>query len=180
MAANFFGNLGDVPVGRGSPDADVVAAKNGGAVTLGMAVVALCMMVMVVIYFTGTVAGASQSRGSFRLRLTTNFPWPRVPDYILGRIEVGIAAAIFVAILGRSANSAPRSPARAPCRHLLTEVLLTDGGIGADVARYSSRGSHRLPFNPSSDASMLIRRSSEAPRLRGSYRRLLPPDGRKF
>ena len=49
----FSETWGDVPVGRGSPDADVVAAKNGGAVTLGMAVVALCMMVMVVIYFTG-------------------------------------------------------------------------------------------------------------------------------
>ena len=38
--------------------ASIVATKSNGAVTLGMAVVAPGLMVMVIIYFMGTVSGA--------------------------------------------------------------------------------------------------------------------------
>ncbi len=55
--------------------ADVVAAKSGGAVTLGMAVVAPGMMVMVVIYFMGTVSGAHLNPAvTFAFALRGNFP----------------------------------------------------------------------------------------------------------
>ena len=77
--------------------ADVVAAKSGGAVTLGMAVVAPGMMVMVVIYFMGTVSGAHLNPAvTFAFALRRNFPWRRVPGYFLGQIAGGIAAAIFL------------------------------------------------------------------------------------
>ncbi len=55
--------------------ADVVAAKSGGAVTSGMAVVAPGMMVMVVIYFMGTVSGAHLNPAvTFAFALRRNFP----------------------------------------------------------------------------------------------------------
>lgn len=92
--------------------ADVVAAKSGGAVTLGMAVVAPGMMVMVVIYFMGTVSWAHLNPAvTLAFAVRGNFPWRRVPGYFLAQIAGGIAAAIFLrAMSGRLANSAPPSP----------------------------------------------------------------------
>ena len=109
----------------------MVAAKSGGAVTLGMAVVAPGMMVMVVIYFMGTVSGAHLNPAvTFAFVLRRNFPWQRVPGYMLGQIAGGIAAAIFlramfgtVGALGATEPGAGVSAVQA----LLMEVLLTAG-----------------------------------------------------
>src|SRR5487761_1117821 len=80
--------------------ADVVAAKSGGAVTLGMAVVAPGMMVMVVIYFMGTVSGAHLNPAvTFAFAVRRNFPWRRVPGYVLVQMVGGIAAALFLRTL---------------------------------------------------------------------------------
>jgi len=111
--------------------AGVVAAKSGGAVTLGMAVVAPGLMVMAVIYFMGTVSGAHLNPAvTFAFAVRRNFPWRRVPGYILGQIVGGIAAAIFLRTmfgtageLGATVPGAGVSPVRA----LLMEVLLTTG-----------------------------------------------------
>ena len=67
--------------------AGVVAAKSGGAVTPGMAVVAPGLMVMSVIYFMGTVSGAHLNPAvTFAFAVRRNFPWRRVPGYILGQV----------------------------------------------------------------------------------------------
>jgi aquaporin Z len=111
--------------------AGVVAAQSGGAVTLGMAVVAPGLMVMVIIYFMGTVSGAHLNPAvTLAFAVRRNFPWRRVPGYILGQTVGGIAAAIFlramfgtVGELGATVPGAGVSALQA----LAMEVLLTTG-----------------------------------------------------
>lgn len=111
--------------------ADVVAVKSGGAVTLSMAVVAPGLMVMVIIYFMGTVSGAHLNPAvTFAFALRRNFPWHRVPGYILGQIAGGVAAAIFLramfGTLGGLGNTEPGSGV-STLQALAMEVLLTAG-----------------------------------------------------
>jgi aquaporin Z len=75
----------------------VVAARSGGAVTLGMIVVAPGLMVMAIIYFMGTVSGAHLNPAvTLAFALRRNFPWYRVPGYMLAQLIGGIAAALFL------------------------------------------------------------------------------------
>jgi aquaporin Z len=65
----------------------VVAAKSNGAVALGMIVVASGLMVMVIIYFMGTVSGAhSKPEVTLAFALRRNFPRHRVPGYVLAQM----------------------------------------------------------------------------------------------
>lgn len=80
--------------------AGVVAARSGGAVTLGMAVVAPGLMVMAIIYFMGTVSGAHLNPAvTLAFAVRRNFPWRRVPGYVLAQLTGGIAAALFLRTL---------------------------------------------------------------------------------
>jgi len=75
----------------------VVAAQSGGAVTLGMQVVAPGLMVMAIIYFMGTVSGAHLNPAvTLAFAMRRNFPWRRVPGYVLSQLLGGIAAALFL------------------------------------------------------------------------------------
>jgi len=75
----------------------VVAAQSGGAVTLGMIVVAPGLMVMAIIYFMGTVSGAHLNPAvTLAFAVRRNFPWCRVPGYVLAQMIGGIAAALFL------------------------------------------------------------------------------------
>jgi len=75
----------------------VVAAKSGGAVSLGMAVAAPGLMVMVIIYFMGTVSGAHLNPAvTLAFAVRRNFPWRRVPGYVLAQTLGGVAAALFL------------------------------------------------------------------------------------
>ena len=111
--------------------AGVAAAKSGGSVTLGMAVVAPGLMVMVIIYFMGTVSGAHLNPAvTFAFAVRRNFPWGRVPGYILGQAAGGIAAALFLRLmfgtvggLGATEPGAGVSQLQA----LAMEVVLTAG-----------------------------------------------------
>ena len=71
----------------------VVAARSGGVVTLGMIVVAAGLMVMVIIYFMGTVSGAHLNPAvTLAFAARGNFPWGRVPGYVLVQMIGAIAA----------------------------------------------------------------------------------------
>ena len=111
--------------------ADVVAAKSDGAVTLGMAVVAPGLMVMAIIYFMGTVSGAHLNPAvTLAFAVRRNFPWRRVPGYILGQIAGGVAAAIFLrAMFGTIGNLGATEPGAgiSALQALAMEVLLTTG-----------------------------------------------------
>lgn len=75
----------------------MVAARSGGAVTLGMIVVAPGLMVMAIIYFMGTVSGAHLNPAvTLAFAVRRNFPWRRVPGYVLAQMIGGIAAALFL------------------------------------------------------------------------------------
>jgi aquaporin Z len=103
----------------------------GGAITLGMKVVAPGMMVMAVIYFMGAVGGAHLNPAvTLAFAARRNFPWRRVPGYVLAQCVGGIAAASFlramfgdVGLLGATIPSRGISDPKA----LVMEVLLTTG-----------------------------------------------------
>jgi aquaporin Z len=77
--------------------AGVVAVKSGGKVTLGMAVTAPGLMVMAIIYFMGTVSGAHLNPAvTLAFAFRRNFPWQRVPGYVIAQFAGGIAAALFL------------------------------------------------------------------------------------
>ncbi len=77
--------------------AGVVAEKSNGAITLGMAVIAPGLMVMVIIYFMGAVSRAHLNPAvTLAFTLRRNFPWRRVHCYIIAQIIGGIVAALFL------------------------------------------------------------------------------------
>jgi aquaporin Z len=109
----------------------VAAAKSGGAVTLGMEVAAPGLMVMAIIYFMGTVSGAHLNPAvTFAFALRGNFPWSRVPGYIIGQIAGGLMAAILLRVLfgteGHLGATLPGAGVSA-LQALVLEVLLTAG-----------------------------------------------------
>ncbi len=111
--------------------ADVVSARSGGAITLAMAVVAPGMMVMVVIYFMGTVSGAHLNPAvTLAFAARRNFPWGRVPGYILAQVAGGIAAGVFLRVMfGTIGNLGATVPGTgvSALQALAMEVLLTAG-----------------------------------------------------
>ena len=77
--------------------AGVVGTLSSGAITLSMKVVAPGMMVMAVIYFMSAVGGAHLNPAvTLAFAARRNFPWNRVPGYILAQLLGAIAAAGFL------------------------------------------------------------------------------------
>lgn len=114
--------------------ATVVAAGSGGAITLGMRVVAPGLMVMAIIYFMGAVGGAHLNPAvTLAFAARRNFPWSRVPGYLGAQCVGGIAAAAFlramfgnVALLGATVPA----PGTSDLKALIMEILLTTGLVG--------------------------------------------------
>lgn len=104
-----------------------VAAESGGAITLGMIVVAPGLMVMAIIYFMGTVSGAHLNPAvTFAFAMRRNFPWRRVPGYVLAQVIGGVAAALFLrAMFGTIGALGATVPGSG--KALAMEVVLTAG-----------------------------------------------------
>lgn len=95
--AETWGTFLLVLVGAGS---GVVAATSAGAVSLGMQVAAPGLMVMVIIYFMGTVSGAHLNPAvTLAFAVRRNFPWRRVPGYAAAQICGGGMAVLFLRAL---------------------------------------------------------------------------------
>jgi len=91
LASEFVGTFFLVLVAAGAP---MVGTKYPGTVTLGAAVVAPGLMVMAIIMFMGKVGGAHLNPGvSIAFALRGDFPWPRVPAYILVQVVAAITGA---------------------------------------------------------------------------------------
>ncbi len=109
----------------------VVAARSGGAVTLGMVVVAPGLMVMAIIYFMGTVSGAHLNPAvTLAFAVRRNFPWSRVPGYVVAQVLGGVAAALFLrAMLGPAGALGATVPGSGvgSGQALMMEVALTAG-----------------------------------------------------
>jgi aquaporin Z len=111
--------------------AGVVGAQSGGAISSGMKVVAPGMMVMAIIYFMGTVSGAHLNPAvTLAFAARRNFPWSRVPGYLVAQIVGGIAAASFLrAMFGTQGLLGATTPGAGVgnFKALVMEVLLTTG-----------------------------------------------------
>ncbi len=109
----------------------VVAAMSGGRVTLGMIVVAPGLMVMAIIYFMGAVSGAHLNPAvTLAFAVRRNFPWQRVPGYVVGQVIGGIGAAAFLRAMfgtvGALGATLP-GPGVTSGKALAMEVVLTAG-----------------------------------------------------
>ncbi len=119
----------------------VVAAMSGGGVTLGMMVVAPGLMVMAIIYFMGAVSGAHLNPAvTLAFAVRRNFPWKRVPGYIVGQVIGGIGAAVFLrAMFGTVGALGATLPGRGVTngKALAMEVVLTTGLVNTILSTAS-------------------------------------------
>jgi aquaporin Z len=168
--------------------AHVVAAQSNGKVTLDMIVVAPGLMVMVIIYFMGTVSGAHLNPAvTLAFALRRNFPWWRVPGYIIAQLVGGIAAALLLrTMFGNVGNLGATVPGAgiSTTQAFFMEVLLTTGLINTILGTAS--GARNIGTNgalaiggyialaglwaePISGASMNPARSLAPDLLRGDF-----------
>ena len=96
----------------------LVAAGGGilvgkGQISLAAAVVAPGLMVMAIILFMGAISGAHLNPGvSLAFALRGDFPWRRVPGYIIIQLVGATLACLFLLpCSGTSSTSAPLCPA---------------------------------------------------------------------
>ena len=128
LFSEVLGTFFLVLVAAGVP---VVNAKSHGAVSLSAQVVAPGLMVMAIIYFMGTVGGAHLNPAvtvSFALR--RNFPWRRVPGYIVMQLVGATLAALFLrAMFGNIGNLGATLPGNGfdGGQAMLLEAVLTLG-----------------------------------------------------
>ena len=109
----------------------VVREVSGGGVSLAMIVVAPGLMVMAIIYFMGTVSGAHLNPAvTLAFAARGNFPWHRVPGYVLAQFIGGIAAAVFLrAMFGTAGSLGATVPGIGigGAKAMAMEVVLTAG-----------------------------------------------------
>jgi aquaporin Z len=108
----------------------VGALAIGGDITLSMKVLAPGFMVMAIIYFMGTVSGAHLNPVvTWAFALRGNFPWKRVPGYLIAQLAGALLAALTLEWLfgGISNGASAIGDGIEPWVAMLTEVLLTLG-----------------------------------------------------
>ncbi|HTV72298.1 MAG TPA: aquaporin, partial [Candidatus Acidoferrales bacterium] len=109
----------------------VVEERSAGAVTLGMRVVAPGLMVMATIYFMGAVSGAHLNPVvTLAFAVRKNFPWSRVPGYIVAQAVGGVAAADCLGyLLGTQGRFGATLPGLglSDMKACVVEALLTAG-----------------------------------------------------
>lgn len=106
-----------------------------GEITPAMQAVAPGLMVMVIIYFMGSVSGAHLNPAvTLAFAVRRNFPWRRVPGYIAAQTLGGIAAIFFLRTLfgavGELGATTPH-PGVSPGVALTLEIVLTAGLVNA-------------------------------------------------
>ena len=115
----------------------VLAAGGGGIlhargqISLSAAVVAPGLTVMAVILFMGAVSGAHLNPVvSIAFALRSDFPWQRVPRYVVAQLLGAALAALFLlAVFGNVQHLGTTLPGQGyhPWQALLVEVALTGG-----------------------------------------------------
>ncbi len=128
LVAELAGTFFLVLVGAGG---GVVGALSGGAVGRTEQVVSPALMVLALILATGAVSGAHLNpvvTVAFALR--REFPWRRIPGYILAQVAGGILACLFLwALFGRTGHLGATVPGPHvdDVRAMLVEAVLTFG-----------------------------------------------------
>ena len=128
LISEFIGTFFLVLVAAG---AAMVAKAYPGTVSLAAAVVAPGMMVMAIIMFMGKISGAHLNPGvSIAFALRGDFPWNRVPGYVVVQIAGAIVAAVLLeALVGVSASDGGSYPGAntSDLAAFGTEAILTFG-----------------------------------------------------
>jgi aquaporin Z len=110
----------------------MVNARFGGtAIPAPARVVAPALMVMAIILFMGAVSGAHLNPAvSLAFALRGNFPWRRLPSYILAQLAGAVLATyVLLGLVGRHGSAGLTLPGHgvSTLTALLWEVLLTTG-----------------------------------------------------
>ncbi|MGA1018816.1 MAG: MIP/aquaporin family protein, partial [Phycisphaerales bacterium] len=103
LVSEFVGTFFLVVAAAGAP---MVGKAYPGTVTLAMAVVAPALMVMAIILFMGRVSGAHLNPAvTLAFAGRGDFPWARVPGYLVAQILGAITAALLLtALVGVSSS----------------------------------------------------------------------------
>ena len=111
--------------------AGMMNAAFGDPISRTAAVVAPGLMVMAMILFMGRVSGAHFNPAvSIAFALRGDFPWRRVPGYIVAQFIGAVLAVLFLqAVIGASASNGATYPAQSTTdvAAFLMEVVLTFG-----------------------------------------------------
>ncbi len=127
--------------------ADMVNARFGGqAVPYGARVVAPALMVMAVILFMGTVSGAHLNPAvSIAFALRGDFPWKRVPSYVVAQFAGAVlATAVLWALLGKQGSAGLTLPGHgvSTATAMVWEIVLTTGLVS--VIQGTASGAQQL------------------------------------
>ena len=128
LFAELFGTFLLVLAGAGGA---VVDAVSHGQVSRSAAVAAPGLMVMAIILFMGTVSGAHLNPAvSLAFGLRGDFPWRRVPGYVIAQLAGATVACLFLwAVYGKVGSLGATVPGAgiSDWKATLTELVLTVG-----------------------------------------------------
>jgi aquaporin Z len=164
-----------------SVGAIVVNIKTHGEVPFTAQAIAPGLAIMAIIYTIGSCSGAHVNPAvTFSYALRRNFPWSRVPGYLLAQLAGGVAAVAFlrftVGDVGRAVTSTPASGTSGHSAFLI-ELALTVGlvtvtlgtasgqnnvGPNAAIARGGYMAAAGLWAGPLTGAAMNPARSASA------------------
>ena len=128
LFSELFGTFLLVLVGAGGA---VVNAQSGDAITRAAAVAAPGLMVMAIILFMGAVSGAHLNPAvSIAFAARGDFPWRRVPGYIVVQLIGATLACLFLwALLGKIGSLGATEPGQgiSDVQAMFMEMALTVG-----------------------------------------------------
>jgi aquaporin Z len=120
----------------------VVAARSGGAISRTAAVSAPGLTVMAIILFMGAISGAHLNPAvSIAFALRGDFPWRRVPGYIIVQLLGATTACLFLwAVLGKHGALGATEPGAGvhAWQAMLIEAILTFGLVSTILGTASS------------------------------------------
>lgn len=122
--------------------AAVVDAKSNGAIGRSAAVTAPGLMVMAIILFMGAVSGAHLNPAvTLAFAARRDFPWRRVPGYVLLQLVGATLACLFLwAVLGKAGELGATEPGAGihAWQAMLMEFVLTAGLVSVILGTASS------------------------------------------
>ena len=143
--SEFFGTFLLVVAGAG---AGVVDAKSGGAIGRVASVTAPGLTVMVVILFMGAISGAHLNPVvSVAFALRSDFPWRRVPAYIVAQLAgAAVACLVLWGIVGKMGMLGATEPGNGvtAMQAMLMELVLTLGLVSTILG--TSSGAQNVGF----------------------------------